>query len=413
MAPVAAALPATPVVETAAAETPVVEPPVVEPPVAEAPAVQPPVVEPPIVEPPVVEPPVSPALAQPAIPPVVETLVSTAEPPQEQPGAPQPPALPVSAVEPLEAQVARPTSISLPPPAVSSDSTALRSQLAAAQARVISAVPPRWIEVAREHPVLWMAVAPISVASLFVLLLLAFEPPRAAVQARPAASSAVTGSVTAAAPAPASAAAVDKPAEATLAELESKAADTLSVTELLLLNEGRAERKRGEVQALSLKLRDQAELVKDEALQAQLLRLAADPDTAETALAAMAQARSPVGPDLLYQVWTSPAVAAGTAELARSLLYSREVRPNASPALAAALQLRAADSCEAIKAALPQASSDGDRRSLSSLAKLNSRRGCGAKKNQDCYPCLRADMKQVVSAINAAKRRPAPSYSTR
>jgi hypothetical protein len=412
-APVATALPATPVVETPAAETPVVEPPVVEPPVAEAPAMEPPVVEPPIVEPPVVEPPVPLALAQPAIPPVVETLVSAAEPPQEQPGAPQPPALPVAAVEPLEAQVARPTSISLPPPAVTSDSTALRSQLAAAQARVISAVPPRWIEVAREHPVLWMAVAPISVASLFVLLLLAFEPPRAAVQARPALMPAVTGSVTAAAPAPAPAAAVDKPAEATLAELESKAADTLSVTELLLLNEGRAERKRGEVQALSLKLRDQAELVKDEALQAQLQRLAADPDTAETALAAMAQARSPVGPDLLYQVWTSPAVAAGTAELARSLLYSREVRPNASPALAAALQLRAADSCEAVKAALPQASSDGDRRSLSPLAKLNSRRGCGAKKNQDCYPCLRADMKQVVSAINAAKRRPAPSYSTR
>jgi hypothetical protein len=317
------------------------------------------------------------------------------------------------AVAPNETPVALPTSISLAPPAATSGPTALRAQLATAQARFISAVPPRWIEVGREHPVLWMAVAPITVASLFILVLLAFEPPRATVQARPAASPAATGSGAEAAPAAARAAAVDKPAEPTLAELEGEAADTLSVAELLLLNERRAERKRGEVQALSQKLRDQAELVKDEALQAQLLRLAADPDTAEAALAAMAQAPSSIGPDLLYQAWTSPASATGTAELARSLLYSREVLPNASPALAATLQLRGADSCEAVKAALPQVLSAADRRSLSSLAKLNSRRGCGAKKNQDCYPCLRADMKQVVSAINAAKRRPAPSYATR
>jgi hypothetical protein len=286
---------------------------------------------------------------------------------------------------------------------------ALRSRLATAQARIIDAVPPRWIEVARQQPVLWMAVAPISLASLFVLILLALEPPRASTPARPAVSPVAADSIVAAAPA----AAVDEPSEPTLAELESKAADTLSVTELLRLNEGRAERKRGVVRALSQKLRDQAELAKDQALQAELLRAADDPDTAFAALAAMAQVRSPIGPDLLYQVWTSPGVVAATAELARSLLYSREVRPNASPALAAALQLRAADSCEAVKAALPRTVNEADRRSLSSLAKLNSRRGCGAKKNQDCYACLRADMKQVVSAINAAKRRPAPSYSTR
>jgi hypothetical protein len=278
---------------------------------------------------------------------------------------------------------------------------------------LIEAIPPRWITVARQHPVLWMAVAPITVAALFVVVLLALEPPRSTPPARADAGPVVaTGAVPETAPAPAPAAR-DKPAEPSLAELESKAAGTLSVAELLRLNEGRAERKRREIEVISQKLRDQADLLKDEALQAQLLRSAADPDTADAALAAMAQARSNVGPDLLYQVWTNASVAAGTAELARSLLYSHEVRSNASPALAAALQLRAAESCEAVKAALPQASSDADRRSLSALGKLNLRRGCGAKKNQDCYPCLRADMKQVVAAINAAKSRPAPAYPTR
>ena len=309
--------------------------------------------------------------------------------------------------------MAVPTSVSLPPPPHAAGSAGLRSQLALAQARLISAVPPRWIAVARQHPVLWMAVAPITVAFLFVLVLLAFEPPRATLPARADAGPAATAAVPEAAPPQASAAAVDKPAEASLAELESKPPGTLSIAELFRLNEARAERKRREIEALSQKLRGQADLVKDEALQAQLLRSAVDPDTADAALGAMAQARSTVGPDLLYQVWTNPAVPAGTAELARSLLYSREVRPNVSPALAAAMQLRAADSCEAIKAALPQASTDADRRSLSSLGKLNLRRGCGAKKNDDCYACLRADMKQVVGAINAAKRRPAPAYPTR
>jgi hypothetical protein len=414
-------VPVAPVVESPIVASPVVGSPVIESPVVESPVIESPVVVSPVIESPVIESPVESPVARvpaaPVGPPPVETPLASDARAEEQPAAPQPPALPMSTVTPgvapPEAPVAVPTSVSLPPPAPAPGSAGLRSQLALTQARVIAAIPPRWITVARQHPVLWMAVAPIAVASLFVLVLLAFEPPRAALPPRADASPAAAAAVPEAAPPQASAAAVDKPAEASWAELESKPPGTLSVTELLRLNAGRAERKRREVEALSQKLRDQADLVKDEALQAQLLRSAADPDTADTALAVMAQARSTVGPDLLYQVWTNPTVASGTAELARSLLYSREVRPNASPALSAALQLRAADSCEAIKAALPQASSDADRRSLASLGKLNLRRGCGAKKNEDCYPCLRADMKQVVGAINAAKRRPSPAYPTR
>ena len=300
-----------------------------------------------------------------------------------------------------------PTSVSLP---ASKDPLA---QLAALQARVINAVPPRWIEVARKHPVLWMAAAPMTLATLLIFLLLAFEPPRVAAPAPAPSSATATRSPDQSAPAAAPAAETAKPARPSLAELEAKPADALGVEELLLLNEGRAERKRTDARALSRKLLDEADLAKDASAQAQLLRLAADPDTSEAALTAMAQTRSPVGPDLLFEVWTSRSFTTSTAELARSLLYSREVRPNASPALAAALQLRAADSCEATQAALPHTLSDGDRRSLPSLAKLNLRRGCGAKKNQDCYPCLRAEMKQVVAAIGAAKRRPAPSYPAR
>jgi hypothetical protein len=311
----------------------------------------------------------------------------------------------------VDSSTVLPTSVSLP--SAPARSAGPLAQLAALQARLVEAVPPHWIELARKHPVSWMAAAPVALATLLILVLLAFEPPRAAEQPSPVAGSAATRSHDQAAPAAAPAAEAEKPSRPSLAELEAKPADTLSVEDLLLLNESRAEQKRTEARALSRRLRDQAELAKDPAVQGQLLRLAADPDTTEAALAAMAQTRSPVGPDLLFEVWTNRSTTASTAELARSLLYSREVRPNASPALAAALQLRAADSCDATRAALPQALNDGDRRALPSLAKINLRRGCGAKKDQDCYACLRAEMKGVVAAIGATKRRPAPSYPAR
>jgi hypothetical protein len=178
----------------------------------------------------------------------------------------------------------------------------------------------------------------------------------------------------------------------------------------MVLNEGRAMRKRQQADALSLKLQTDPELAKDTAVQAELLRLAADPDTAATALAAMAQARSAIGADLLYEAWTSRSLPSASEELARSLLYSRDVRPHASPALAVALELRGAESCEAVQAALPKALSDGDRRSVSALAKLNARRGCGENKAHDCYACLRSQMKPVVTAIAKAKGRRPPRY---
>jgi hypothetical protein len=279
-------------------------------------------------------------------------------------------------------------------------------------ARLVSSVPPRWIELARQHPALWMVAAPLTLASLLVLVLLVLEPAAKPLSSKPAASAAAAPAPVEAAPAPAPAAETQLDSAA-LAALEGKAPDALSVAEVLLLNQGRAQKQRDEALALSLKLQQQPELAKDESVQAQLLRLAADPASADAALGAMAQAPSPLGPDLLYEVWTSRSSLASTAELARVLLYSRDVRARVSPALAAALDLRLANSCEAVQAALPKAQSDGDRRSLAPLARLNSRRGCSAKTTGDCNPCLRGPLKPVVAAVAAVKARRAPSFPTR
>jgi hypothetical protein len=277
-------------------------------------------------------------------------------------------------------------------------------------------VPPRWVEIARQYPVLWLVVAPVCLALLLIVIVVASEPerPAQAIESKPARSSATVTQATVSdatvAPARAVPAAHDELDGAALAALESKPADSLSVQELLLMNRGRAQQKRNAAEALTTKLRSSPALIEDTSVQRELLRLAADPDTAAGALAAMAQARAPIGPDLLYEVWTNRAMPSGSAELARALLYSREVRPGASPALAVALELRGADGCEAVQAALPKTQTEGDARALPSLIKLTSRRGCGPKKRDDCYTCLRSQTKQIIASTKAAKERRAPSY---
>jgi hypothetical protein len=254
-----------------------------------------------------------------------------------------------------------------------------------------------------------MVVAPVTLGLLLIIVLVALQPePPPPVALAPAVTSAAAAPNVAATRGPAPA--EDKPKTLGAASLEGKTPDQLSVEELLLLNESKVQHKREDAKALARKVQEQPELARDEAVQAQLLRFAADPDTAPDALAAMSQARSPIGADLLYEVWTSRSLPSTTTELARTLLLSRDVRPQASPALAVAIALRGAETCEAVQTTLPKARTEGDRRSLYLLTKLNSRRGCGDKKAHDCYACLRAQTKEIIAATNAVKRRDPPAY---
>jgi hypothetical protein len=178
----------------------------------------------------------------------------------------------------------------------------------------------------------------------------------------------------------------------------------------LRLAEGRVERERDAAHTLQLKLESTPALAKDKATQAELLRLAADPDTAREALATMTSLEAPLAADFLYEVWTGTAVRNDTTELARTLVYSTDVRPKASPALSVALELRLAESCEQYRPLLPKALKDGDRRALHLLTKLTNKRGCGPKKSQDCFACLREQPDELAATINVVKSRRPPSY---
>ena len=195
-----------------------------------------------------------------------------------------------------------------------------------------------------------------------------------------------------------------------LSKLAARPPESLKARELALLADAHNERLRASAKSLRLKVEANPALGKEPATQSELLRLTDDPRTSADALTGMAALAAPIGADLLYEVWTRTAVRSDTTDLARALVYSADVRPKASPALAAALELRLAESCEQYKSLLPKALKDGDRRSLHLLLKLSSKQGCGPKKSDDCYACLREQGDELKATINAVKSRRPPDY---
>lgn len=198
------------------------------------------------------------------------------------------------------------------------------------------------------------------------------------------------------------------PASATDTEaLEARRAEELTKDEALSLAAARRTREVARIVLLRQKLRRDPGLFKDTALLTELRRAAEDPLTAPDALSAMAEAPGPLSADLLYEMWTGTVARNSATELARSLVFSKEVRAKASPELAIALDLRIAETCEQNRELLPRVLDKADRRSLSLLAKLSRRYGCGPNKRADCYACLRED-KAVEDAMAAVKKRREP-----
>jgi hypothetical protein len=262
--------------------------------------------------------------------------------------------------------------------------------------------------VAGAEVALWMVLGPaLFAAALLLVLVGSFVGGSAPAQQ----SLAVSGSALGSSPvAPATPVQPAKSPSPSLAGLAGKPPELLSSRELLSLAEGRAETERDAAKALRLKVEASPALGKDKSVQGELLRLAGDTETARDALAAMAALEAPIGADLLYEVWTGTSQKTETTELARTLVYSTDVRPKASPALSVALELRIAERCEQYQTALPKALKDGDRRALHLLTKLSAKRGCGPKKNEDCFACLREQTDELTATINAVKSRRAPVY---
>ena len=206
-------------------------------------------------------------------------------------------------------------------------------------------------------------------------------------------------------------------ANASDAVVADASGDTLSAYELkplsyaskdvLQLSQQRANAALTRAQSLRATLARDPGAVEEPRTLSEIARLIDNPETSRLALEATAALPAPQAADLLYEVWAGTAERTEATELARALLYSKDVRPKASGALSVALDLRTAVSCEENLALLPRAQKDGDRRALHLLIKLQRRYGCGPNKRLDCYTCLR-DGTVLDDAIKAVRDRKEP-----
>jgi hypothetical protein len=301
-----------------------------------------------------------------------------------------------------------------------------------------SFVPPPSLGEALAEPVgvggyeipLWGIVAPaIVLTGLFSALLVGFLSPGpvpSGSATAPAAteSSAVSPSspnspavseTTAASPEPASGSLLDRARsgdEKALTTLEQKKPSDRSMDEALAVASGRIAQEHSTAAKLRARLAADPGLAKDPKILADLRRMGQDPDTSRDALAAMAALPGALSADLLYEAWTSTAERSNITELAQSLLMGRDVRPKASPALAVALDLRQAETCEENAKIVDRAIEVGDKRAFAPLSRLLRQNGCGPTKKDDCYPCIRGS-EQLKKALTAVKLRREPEIVRR
>lgn len=272
-------------------------------------------------------------------------------------------------------------------------------QALSTRTRVFGAVLPLWVP-------LVSAMGLIAVGFTVLGWVIGPSEPASAASVPPSAAPPAVASASAPPATPAKGPSAEAPASPPAApkELTGKesAAEVLSVAELSVQHKLYAAR------AFRERLKQDPAILKDKASLLELRKLTQDPDTAREALAALAELPGPLGADILYEVWTGTPHRNDTTELARSLVYAPDIRAKASPALSVALDLRQAETCEQNRELLGRATSDGDRRSFSLLAKLKRKQGCGPNKRQDCYPCLREGT-ELDDAIKAVKTRRAPA----
>jgi hypothetical protein len=145
----------------------------------------------------------------------------------------------------------------------------------------------------------------------------------------------------------------------------------------------------------------------DKAVADRLKELVGDRAIATDALRMFASLPGNTGPDLLYAVVTASRVSDDTQKLAEDLLYAKDVRKKAALELGPILDLRKAESCEDVKKAIADVKRDADRRAFVPLIHYQNKRGCGDKKLDDCWPCLR-DGDVLKDALTSVQKRPSP-----
>jgi serine/threonine protein kinase len=128
--------------------------------------------------------------------------------------------------------------------------------------------------------------------------------------------------------------------------------------------------------------------------------------SSDAAFALLEGAMGSRGADIAYDLVTTPSVRPWVQTRAETFLQSSSFEKVASPGLRAIVKLRYSAGCEEKKALLGELKKLSDQRALFELVPLQDRSGCGARKKDDCYPCLRTtnDLDDVIAAVRNRKR---------
>jgi serine/threonine protein kinase len=112
------------------------------------------------------------------------------------------------------------------------------------------------------------------------------------------------------------------------------------------------------------------------------------------------------GADIAYDLVTTNKVRPWVQSRAETYLQSKSFEKVATPGLRAIIKLRYAGGCEEKRATFAELKKSSDERALFELVPLQDRSGCGARKKDDCYPCLRTsnDLDDAITAVRSRKR---------
>jgi eukaryotic-like serine/threonine-protein kinase len=112
------------------------------------------------------------------------------------------------------------------------------------------------------------------------------------------------------------------------------------------------------------------------------------------------------GADIAYDLVTTQKVRPWVQSRAETFLQSKAFEKVATPGLRAIVKLRYSAGCDEKKALLADLKKSSDERALFELVPLQDKTGCGARKKDDCYPCLRTsnDLDDAITTVRSRKR---------
>ncbi len=128
--------------------------------------------------------------------------------------------------------------------------------------------------------------------------------------------------------------------------------------------------------------------------------------SSDAAFALLEGAMGSRGADIAYDLVTTPNVRGWVQQRAETFLQSPAYEKVATAGLRAIVKLRYSAGCDEKKSLLADVKKNSDERALFELVPLQDKSGCGARKKDDCYPCLRTsnDLDDAITAVRNRKR---------